>query len=245
MGWELGEWRGGGWMWGWTWRLGLVGAFHGTWGEMGGILGVSNFTSYSFWDGFLFWVESRWEDLYLKGRLNGWARARIWVERWHQMGGILGVSRMMRQSFWDGFVLLLGCRWEDLYLKGRLNGWARARIWVGRWYRMGGILGVSLLMRQSFWDGFLFWVESRWEDLYLKGRLNGWARTRIWVGRWGEMGGILGVSRMRRQSFWDGFLFWVESRWEDLYCETTQWVWARTRIWNHPWCEMGGMIGAT
>ena len=186
-------------------RVGWV-AFHGTWSEMGGILGVSNLASYSFWDGFLFWVESRWEDLTLLGRLNGWARARIWVGRWGEMSGILGVSRMMRQSFWDGFVLLLGCRWEDLTLLGRLNEWARARIWVGRWGEMSWILGVSRMMRQSFWDGFVKVLGCRWEDLYLKGRLNGWARARIWVERWHRMSGILGVSRMMRQSFWDGFV---------------------------------------
>ena len=166
---EVGE-VGGfeGWMSGW-------GAFHGTWSEMGGILGVSNLASYSFWDGFLFWVESRWEDLYLKGRLNGWARARIWVGRWCEMGGILGVSRMMRQSFWDGFLFWVESRWEDLYLKGRLNGWARARIWVGRWCEMGGILGVSRMMRQSFWDGFvlLAWVSLK--GLILEGKTE-------WVG---------------------------------------------------------------
>ena len=238
-GWMEGRWV----KWG-DLRVGWV-AFHGTWGEMGGILGVSNLASYSFWDGFLFWLGCRWEDLTLLGRLNGWARARIWVERWHRMGGILGVSRMMRQSFWDGFVKVLGCRWEDLTLLGRLNGWARARIWVGRWSEMGGILGVSRMMRHSFWDGFDLLLGCRWEDLYLKGRLNEWARARIWIERWHRMGGILGVSRMMRQSFWDGFVKVLGCRWEDLYCETTQWVWARTRIWNHPWCEMGGMIGAT
>ena len=139
--------------------------------------------------------------------------------------GYLGCLEWWDNHFEMALTFWLGCRWEDLYLLGRLNGWARARIWVGMWSEMGGILGVSLLMKHSFWDGFLFWVESRWEDLYLKGRLNEWARARIWVGRWGEMGGILGVSRMMRQSFWDGFdlLAWVSLRGLILVGKT-EWV---------------------